>query len=219
MAANNIMSNLCECGCGQETGINKNSGTPNRFIRGHTNKGKHPSQKTREKMRAANVGSNNPMYGKTGINAPNYKKSMSDEQKKKISESLKGKMAGTNHPMHGKQHSQKTKDKMSKTRKGNFTGEDSSQWQGGISYEPYCFKFNEQIKEGIRVQYGRKCFMCGMSEIDNGKKLSVHHITYNKNMGCDDNEWELIPLCNSCHSQTNHNREYWEKYLHDKLFT
>ena len=64
-------------------------------------------------------GQEHPMYGRkhteeskkkiseslkgrmAGENNPNYGKSMGEEQKKKISESLKGKMAGENNPMYG----------------------------------------------------------------------------------------------------------------------
>ena len=42
------------------------------------------------------------------------------------------------------------------------------------------------------------------------KKLSIHHIDYNK----ENNEiTNLTSLCNSCHSKTNHDRDYWFAYL------
>ena len=46
-------------------------------------------------------GENNPMYGvhRYGENNPNFGKKWTEEQKRKISESLKGKFAGENHPM------------------------------------------------------------------------------------------------------------------------
>lgn len=46
-------------------------------------------------------GSLNPMYGKHGYDNPNYGRRHSEEEKKKMSESLKGKMAGCNNPMYG----------------------------------------------------------------------------------------------------------------------
>jgi group I intron endonuclease len=63
----------------------------------------------------------------------------SEETKKKISNSLKGKMAGINHPMwgikgeaspnYGKKRTMETKQKMSKSRKGKYVGENHP-WYG-----------------------------------------------------------------------------------------
>jgi len=53
------------------------------------------------------------------------------------------------------------------------------------------------------------CCICGLHQDElTGwhKKLSVHHIDYNKYNLNPDN---LITLCVSCHSKTNHNREKW----------
>lgn len=55
----------------------------------------------------------NPMYGKRGENNPNYGRHHSEEAKKKMSESLKGKMTGENAPMYGKHRSEETKRKIS----------------------------------------------------------------------------------------------------------
>jgi hypothetical protein len=52
------------------------------------------SDETREKMRLANLGENNPMYGKHGKDNPNYGKPLSDDRKQKISESCKIARAG-----------------------------------------------------------------------------------------------------------------------------
>lgn len=66
-------------------------------------------------------GENNPMYGKYGEDNPNYGRHHSEEEKQKMSESLKGKMVGENNPMYGvrrygennpmygKKHSEETK--------------------------------------------------------------------------------------------------------------
>ena len=85
-------------------------------------------------------------------------------------------------------------------------------WQGGISFEPYCNKFNKELKEEIRENFDRKCLICSKKE--NGKKLSVHHIDYNKMQGCG-HKWSLIPLCESCHAKTNFNRHYWFNLLNN----
>lgn len=82
-------------------------------------------------------------------------------------------------------------------------------WKGGISKEPYPFEFTKELKSYIKHSYLCKCQMCGTS-----KDLMVHHIDYNKN---NINLNNLIPLCRGCHSKTNYNREYWTKFLNNKV--
>ena len=89
----------------------------------------------------------------------------------------------------------------------------SPQWRGGISNEVYCHKFNESLKHRVRVFFEEKCFLCGKSQKDNQKKLSVHHVNYNKNACCDSSKVMLVPLCDICHGKTNNDREYWEDYF------
>lgn len=90
-------------------------------------------------------------------------------------------------------------------------GEGNPMWLGGKSFEPYCHKFNDELKEYVRDKFGRQCFICGSPE--NGRKLSVHHVDYNKLQGCKGKTWTLIPLCNSCHPKTNRNRSHWFNLL------
>ena len=95
----------------------------------------------------------------------------------------------------------------------DLSGENSPHWQGGISFEPYCQKFNESFKESIREKFGNTCFLCGKSQSDNRRKLSVHHVNYDKNCLCDDSHCEFVPLCMMCHAKTNHNREHYETLI------
>ena len=97
--------------------------------------------------------------------------------------------------------------------KREMKGENSCHWKGGISFEPYCLLFNEEFKENIREKFNSECFICGLSEELNGKKLSIHHVSYNKNCLYDNSKCYFIPLCSSCHSRTNFNRKIWEKSL------
>lgn len=85
-------------------------------------------------------------------------------------------------------------------------GENHHNWKGGISFKPYCTKFNKNFKNIIRRKFKNKCFICGKND---NRNLYVHHIDYNKNSICNGNEWAFIPLCGSCHSKTNFNRWYW----------
>ena len=96
-------------------------------------------------------------------------------------------------------------------------GEEAANWKGGLSFEPYCIKFNKDYKEGIRERFERKCFLCDMTEEGNGRALDVHHVNYNKDCGCDDTVCICVPLCHSCHSKTNGNRDYWQTLIMQKL--
>lgn len=95
-------------------------------------------------------------------------------------------------------------------RKGR-SGKHHHAWKGGISFEPYCAKFNEEFKERVRNFFDRKCMLCGKEE--DGKKLSVHHVSYDKKVCCNEGIPMFLPLCVSCHTKTNYNREYWEENL------
>lgn len=158
-------------------------------------------------MRKNNSGKNNPMYGRkrSGKDNPFYGKTHTEEIKRKISN------------IHtGKKISDKHKKKLSEVN----SGENNSNWQGGISFEPYCINFNNKIKEQIRENFNRKCFLCGKNEKDNNNKLSVHHIDYDKNQGCNSTDWQLVPLCINCHSKTSgkHLRDYYEEFISRLLY-
>lgn len=153
------------------------------------------SEKTKQKMREAHKGNKNHFYGKHHTT----------ESKKKMSDELKGQKKPPS--------SEEAKQNMSRAKKG----ENNPNWQGGISFEPYCILFNDEFKERVREYWDRKCGKCGKSEKENGKKLSVHHILYNKDTCCDDSEPLFVPLCKSCHSKTNSNRKYWERYFTDLI--
>jgi len=86
-----------------------------------------------------------------------------------------------------------------------------SEWCGYIKEHLYCVKFNESCRERNRERYDRECFMCGKTERENGKKLSVHHVDRNKQQGCDGHDWALVPLCMSCHGKA-HNH-VWQTRL------
>ena len=107
---------------------------------------------------------------------------------------------------------------MGKWMSKNLRGKNSPNWKNGASFEPYCQKFNNEFKEYIRDKFGRLCFLCSKTEEENGKRLSVHHVNYNKSCGCDDDETcQFVPLCVSCNSKVNKNREMWEKKIKDKM--
>lgn len=172
-----------------------------RGYKGH-NFGKHLSKSTCQKMSESRMGEKNHFFGKSHTESALCKNSdahldnhHSDATKQKLS-LLNG---GENNPMYG------------------MSGEKSPVWRGGASFEPYCPKFNETFKESIREKFGRVCFLCPTTEEENGRKLCVHHVDYNKDCLCDSIECEFVPLCDICHIKTNHNREYWKNLIMDKL--
>lgn len=81
------------------------------------------------------------------------------------------------------------KEKMRKAKEGRYVGELNPNWRGGIAYLPYCSKFNQILRERIRERDNRTCQLCGGKE--NGRKLYVHHIHYDKE-NCNP---DLVSLC------------------------
>jgi len=146
-------------------------------------------------------GINHPNYGKHLV-AWNKDKTLSDEHCKHLSESHIG-----------NKQLQETIEKISNSMKGKYCGSKSSNWQGGISYLPYCFKFNDYLKEAVRDRDSRLCQLCSKDEKQNGNKNTVHHIHYDK----DNCEPDLITLCNSCNAKVNYNRDYYENLFMNKL--
>lgn len=129
-----------------------------------------------------------------------------DDMKEKISTAIKN--AHLNDPNIAK--------KISKSTRGPRPGiraENNPNWRGGVSFEPYCPKFNNEFKERVREFWGRKCGICGKTGKEYGKKLHVHHVNYEKMACCDNTPPLFIPLCNSCHTKTNFNRTWWEHNL------
>jgi len=194
----------CACGCGGMIVVNKqhfSKGVP-RYLHGHC-----PLSEV----------------SKNKISKSNYGRSPSDESRRRMSKSQKGNINSK-----GKPKSDETRSKLSNAHTGKKLSEDHKQkisassprlsgdqhpnWQGGISYSPYCEKFNDELKDRVRDEFDRKCISCDKTEAENGTKLSIHHVTYTKMEGCNGQQFKLVPLCKSCHSKTGHNREHWEAH-------
>lgn len=94
--------------------------------------------------------------------------------------------------------------------------ENHPRWLGGVSFAPYPLGWTKTFKEQIRFRDGYKCQLCGCSELENGRRLDVHHIDYDKDNLAPDN---LTSLCKSCHMKTNTGaikRFYWTEYFNNK---
>ena len=168
--------------------------------------GKTHTEEAKEKMRKAKFGyipwnKGVPMTEEYKANylAARPRGPMSDEHREAIRQGHKGKHVGEENIMFG------------------MTGEKSPQWRGGISYLPYCEKFDDEFKESVREKFDRTCFLCPTTEEQNGRKLAVHHVNYDKNCLCNDVQCEFVPLCLKCHGKTGSNRGYWEALIMDKL--
>jgi hypothetical protein len=93
-------------------------------------------------------------------------------------------------------------------------GNKNPNWIDGRSYNGYDIKrFNNSLKLKIRTRDGFLCKCCGISEENHlkllNRKLTVHHINYNK-FNCKENN--LITTCVKCNSCANKNRDYWFAY-------
>jgi hypothetical protein len=149
------------------------------------------------------------MYGKH--HTEESKRQMSEASKKEnLSEETIGRMRDAKE---GKTLSEEHRKKIGDALKGKYTGENCPSWKGGISFEPYCHKFNHSFKKSIRDKFGRKCFICNKTEKDNGERLSVHHVSYNKECMCNGVECEFVPTCRSCNSILNSSRDLWERLI------
>ena len=212
----------CKCGCG--TSVKKLREQWNTYIHGH---GRHNAVFTKEhkkKLSENKIKFYNKKIPKpilctcgcekyTNIYKHKAKKYMhghnrrgkifSEQHKQRLSENKKGYILPA-----------ESREKISKTLKKFYKNkENHPQWRGGKSTEEYSPLFNNKLKEKVSKIYNRTCQLCKKPEKKEGKKLSVHHIDYNKKNNTLDN---LIPLCMQCHTTTNRHRAYWESYFKER---
>jgi hypothetical protein len=178
---------------------------------------------------------------KSGYKNANFGKPLSEERKKQIgvfhstfrhSAETKRMMSitrkGTGGQMRGKRHTPETKRKIGVALKGRVVsdatrlkkhiatcGEKNYNWKGGVSFAPYCEKFNREFKRRVRRFYNDECVECGVKSI--AKKFHVHHVNFNKQTCCDNTQPLFVLLCPSCHSKTQHNRIFWEYWFTEMI--
>ena len=115
-------------------------------------------------------------------------------------------MLGDLQPMRKAEH----RAKVAATKNGKL----NPQWQGGKSFEPYCPLWNEDLRRRIRAFFDYKCVTCGKTTDENKRKLSCHHISYDKQICCNGNPVRFAALCTKCHCESGMDRNRWESMLH-----
>ena len=187
------------------------------------------SPECRAKISKATKGENNPNYGKKATPETRLKQSLSHignkshlgikhtpetiarmsaiKTGKKLSAETRAKISASHV---GRKFSPETRAKLSLSNRG----ENGSNWQGGISFEPYCPKFNPDLKRRIRAFFDHRCIICGKTTEENKQNMGCHHVNYNKSACCDGKPVRFAALCLKCHGKTNHEQERWEAMLH-----
>jgi hypothetical protein len=89
-------------------------------------------------------------------------------------------------------------------------GEKNGNWNGGLSRQPYAHNFSREISKTIIKRDDFRCHgpLCSGKD----SRLVSHHINYKKE---DNEESNLITLCNTCNSMANFNREKWTAYFQE----
>ena len=149
--------------------------------------GKKMPLKMRQKMSDAKQGDKNPAKRL--------------DVRKKLKKAKLGKVSG----FKGRKQTEEARRKIGKEK----MREKNPNWLGGKSFEPYSIDWTETLKKSIRQRDRYTCQICGKEPA-----VSVHHIDYNKK-NCNSNN--LITLCRSCHSKTNHNKKYWINYFRKSI--
>lgn len=195
--------------------------------------GKTHSEETKQKMSESRSGDKNAFFGKThsketrekislamtGKEPHNKGKPMPEESKEKVKQNRKGKGTGKRNAMNTeigiRNHraaisSYEYRCKLVEGLLGGF-------WYGNIRYydgPQYCEKWTAELRERVRAFFGYRCLECGTPQ--NGRKLSVHHVWYNKKSCCDDTPRSLVPLCQNHHSVTTAgDHAYWSRHFQD----
>lgn len=210
---------FCQCGCNKEIEIKKHHlryGIP-KYISGHNTEIKIRNKCLYEKCdklvtKPYNKYCSHKCYSLTlvGKSSWNEGKKWSEEHKEKLSKIHTGKILTEEH-----------KQNIGKSLQGekshfygvHLFGKLASNWQGGISFEPYTFEFNKELKNKIKQ---RDMYMCQTPNCMNTSLLDCHHIDYDKKNNSLDN---FITLCRSCHAKTNgkNNRSYYTNYYQEIL--
>ncbi len=227
---------LCACGCGAKVSLNKI------WIHGHHQKGKnnnfygkkhskemceHLSEKAKEDYKNGTrkvwceglTKEDNGSLKRQSINLSNTRKKLIKEGKLKAMGHGMDViiMFGKDNPFYGKKHTDQTRAKMVQNH-ADVNGNNNPNWLGGISFEPYDSRFNKRFKKEIRKRDNYTCLKCHRHEskekLERGRRLSVHHIDYNKENTTEEN---CCTICTGCNTEVNYDRNHWTKFFKSLL--
>ena len=185
------------------------------------------SEETKEKKRQARLGKKHTEATKKKIGDKHKNKVVSEETRKKLSEYNLGKTYEQIYGEEKAEETRKKlsdshkrlweNEEYRKQRLEYFQSDEWKQirseaqkilWQNekyremmsdGDNESDYDKGWTEELREFIRQRDNFTCQECGVTQDKLGRKLSVHHIDFNKQ---DCSEENLISLCNSCHALT-----------------
>ena len=251
LKAEQTKSHLCTCGCGQEIIIRREhnqKGIP-RFIKNHGNRrGATKNELLKDydymfqkysidKLSSCTIGKILNCSSHTvlrhlkqlgiHIRSNNETKegvAFTEDHKKQIGDANRGRThtIEARNNMSAAHIGQIPSFETRRKRSITLQGIAEEEWDGFVSDEPYCEKFDEKFKEKIRKKFGRVCFLCPRTEEGNiwGRyhyKLSVHHVNYDRDCLCNGQKCFFVPLCLPCHGRTNGNRDYWQTFIIEKM--
>jgi len=169
-----FIPSICDCSC------NEIIWNRSRFKRGHNNKTKED---------------------KNFCYSINKERKFSESHRKNLGLSQIGNKKALGHKLKGKSKKRSSKTMFKKGQKpwnfGINMWEDKTKhpmWKGGKSFLPYCHRWTSKFRESIRTRDNHICQLCGKTQLENGRKLDVHHIHHDiENCFTD-----LITLCQKC---------------------
>ena len=198
---------LCSCRCGRYTIWNRHKKKWNIYIKNHDKKNKEMQELKKQNPPLCKCGCGNKVkFGKyswnkyiNGHNANRKNQKCSDIHKEKLSKSQINRWSNLENRILASCVHQKIK---------------REDWNGFKRYEKYCNIFTD--KEYREYILSRDNYTC-QNKLDcknNSKRISRHHIDYDK-YNCSPNN--LITVCNSCNARANFNKKFWIEYYNNRI--